>query len=189
MSANTSPCWACQSSDASSSSSKSCRVCSPTSSKKDSIKKLCNTGYSRPITSLSSTVMARICRSQKDGADTRETKSLFSLATYSPPVPQQEISTINITFSRPNSSPGVPGITLTGAANDWPTMDFDTFLDIGGRELCVSSDIRIVLSVISVRKKHRTSKSCCECNEAAWANVYFAQGMKEGGFVGSEQKS
>lgn len=123
--------------------------------------------------------MAQICRAQTHEVDTKETKDLFSMATNSPPPPERDISTIAIIVPKTNtSSQPVPSICLTGAADDWPTMDLNTFCDIGGRQIHGSNDVRIVMGQMCTKKKHRRVKRCCKCIQAAWANAYFAEAMK-----------
>lgn len=88
-----------------------------------------------------------------------------------------------IVVPRPNaSSVVVPSISLTAADGDWPTMDFDTFNAMGGREIRQSRDIRIVLCIEKDSKRRhrgRRGKRCQKCCDAAWANAYFAEAMKK----------
>jgi hypothetical protein len=124
-------------------------------------------------------------QSAKDREDTKETKAMFGMSKNSPPAapPEQEIPTMAIVV--PNlstSTEAVPSISLSAAAGDWPTMDFSTFSDIGGKEIRHSSIIRIVLSTEKdSKRKHRRGrgKRCIKCCEAAWANAYFGEAMKK----------
>jgi hypothetical protein len=174
MSSTTSPCWACQS--VNTSKTAKCRVCSPSPPHKSHLTKPQNIHSLRHLGSLAlrTVIYLNELHNFNEVAINKDIASPSTMNTRAV-VPDHEILTLNLLpFELPWTK---PAITLTGPANDYPTMDLDTFHVLAhGRTLHDSSVLRIG-PASKGKKKHKKGDKCDKCDQAALATAHFAQGI------------
>lgn len=174
MSTITAPCWACQSSDET--GQETCHMCSTPSKQKARIPKPRNTTRRNrlPTLSVDSLLYLHDLYSYARTEISSALEDCRKLVVKDPP-PEHNIPTM---FFLSHALPqAIPNISLTAPQGAFPTMDFNTFkvLFNGVQD---QSDLRVLLPKPSNKKKHRVAHDCVRCCEAAWANVYFTEGMR-----------
>jgi hypothetical protein len=175
---STPSCWACQSADISKTAI--CRVCSPPSSPHESrLPQPWNTRHPRDLCSFTLATVKRLYQlHNSDEVAIKKDIAVLAEMTTPAPVPDRELPSLMLL---PRKYPWIrPNITLTGPELDYPTMDFDTFNElVRGRRVRDLGILRIAPAHKAKSKKHQKRDKYQMCINAAIANAYFAEGMKE----------
>jgi hypothetical protein len=178
MSPTTSPCWDC-----SFPKPPTCLICSPDPPPQiNRLQKPSNMQPPHPVHSLALSTIKRIQRmdispkvfgSAMIRNDLEHFYKFFARTATS----EDEMCTLTLLSSAFRTR---PSITLTGPANDYPTMDANTFNVLGnGHRMASSSGLRIIAPYAACSPREcEWGPECKKCLQAASASASFAEAME-----------
>jgi hypothetical protein len=185
MSSITSLCWACQSIDEN--QQRTCLICStPSPPPKAAIPKPRNARRPQRLPSISAPSLLRLYKmyNYKAASISRAFEDICAMGGRAP-TPERKVHAI---FLLSHALPqAIPNISLTAPDGAYSTMDFDTFnvLSSGVQD---RDTLRVLISPNITVWRHKRGHNCERCCEAAWANAYFAEAMREKSLVQSDGK-